>query len=336
MRSGTTTAALGSAVKASQENGMRLIAVGASAGGVRALRTLVGGFSDDLDAIVLVAIHIAPSSPGYLPEILSRAGPLPCQHPAQGQRLQRARVYVAPPDQHMLVDGVGSIRLSRGPKENRSRPAIDPLFRSAALAYGPRAIGVILTGNLDDGTSGLLAVKQCGGTTVIQDPADAEAPSMPSSAARHVEIDHQVPLAAMASLLVELTRERTELERNAMPHRSEIESEVAVHDGATPSVVARIGDPSVFTCPDCHGTLMRASDAHMLRFRCHTGHAFTSQSLLAALNEVTEDAIWSAVRALHEGALLLDHLARQRATPASPRMRVPWSWKRQQSYGRPK
>jgi len=288
---------------------MRLIAVGTSAGGVRALRTVLGGLPGDFDAAVLVVIHLAPSSPGYLPEIFSRAGPLPCLHPEQGQRLQRAHVYVAPPDQHMLVDGRCVIRLSRGPKENRARPAVDPLFRSAALAYGPRVIAAVLTGDLDDGTSGMLAVKLCGGTTVIQDPTDAEAPSMPSSAARHVQIDHQVPIAAMASLLVRLTKEKAGPERHAMPRRPNIETEVAVHAGSVLYEVPRYGDPSIFTCPDCHGTLMRIRDEHLLRFRCHTGHAFTSQSLLAALNEVTEDAVCSAVRALQEGAMLLEHLA---------------------------
>ena len=288
---------------------MRLIAVGASTGGIRALKIVLAGLPRDLNASVLVVIHLAPSSPGYIPEILGRAGLLRCVHPEQGQKLQGAHVYVAPPDQHMLVDGNGAIRLSRGPKENRSRPAVDPLFRSAALAYGPRTIGVILTGNLDDGTSGLLAIKERGGTTVIQDPADAEAPSMPLSAARHAEIDHKVPLAAVASLLTRLTTERTELEKRAMPRRPDIEAEVAFHDGNSPREVLRTGSPSVFTCPDCHGTLMKIRDQHLLRFRCHTGHAFSSQSLLAALDDATEDAIWSAVRSLQEGAMLLEHLA---------------------------
>lgn len=297
---------------------MRVIAVGASAGGIRALRVLLGGLPAGLDAAVLVVIHLAPSSPGFLPQILGGAGPLACRHPEQGEKLERAHVYIAPPDRHMLVDARGSIRLSRGPKENRMRPAVDPLFRSVALAYGPAVVGVILTGNLDDGTAGLLAVRQCGGTTVIQDPADAEAPSMPLSATQHVDIDYQVPLPEMAPLLVRLVGEQPTAGRRRMPNQLEIETQIAAHNGAAVGDVAQLGEPSVFTCPDCHGTLMRVRDEHLLRFRCHTGHAFTAQSLLASLDESTEDAIWNAVRALDEGGMLLKHLARHARDAGQP------------------
>jgi two-component system, chemotaxis family, protein-glutamate methylesterase/glutaminase len=211
---------------------MRVIAAAASAGGIQALRTLLSGLPGDLDAAVLVVVHLAPSSPRYLPEILGKAGSLPCLHPEQGQKVERARVYIAPPDQHMLVDLRGVIRLSHGPKENRARPAADPLLRSAALAYGPGVIGVILTGYLDDGTAGLMAVKQCGGTTVIQDPADAEVPSMPMSAARQVQIDHQVPLSEMAPLLVRLTYEQSIGGQHVMPNHLKIEADIAAQDGS--------------------------------------------------------------------------------------------------------
>src|SRR5215813_4058295 len=291
------------------ENPMRVIVIGTSAGGVQALKTLLAGLPVDLDAYVLAVIHIAPSSPGLLPDLLSKAGRLHCVHPAQGEKLQRGRFYLAPPDRHMLVDARETIRLSHGPKENRARPAIDPLFRSAALAFGPEVIGVILTGNLDDGTAGLLAVKQCGGTTVIQDPADAVAPSMPRSAAKHVEIDHKVPLSKLAPLLVSLSNERPRAERRVMPDRLKIEAEIAAGEKAMLGGVVKIGDSSLFTCPDCHGTLLKVRDEQLLRFRCHTGQAYTAQSLLSTLNETTEDTIWSAVRALQEGAMLLEHLA---------------------------
>jgi len=209
----------------------------------------------------------------------------------------------------MLVEARGTIRLSRGPKENRARPAIDPLFRSAALAFGADVIGVILTGNLDDGTAGLLAVKQSGGRTVIQDPVDAVAPSMPRSAARHVQIDHKVPLARLAPLLVRLSNDHPIAEQHVMPDRLRIEAEIAAGQKTTLEDVATIGDPSLFTCPDCHGSLLKVRDEHLLRFRCHTGHAFTAESLLENLNQTTEDTIWSAVRALQEGAMLLQHFA---------------------------
>jgi two-component system chemotaxis response regulator CheB len=291
------------------ENPVRVIVIGTSAGGVEALKTLVVDLPADLNAFVLAVIHLAPSSPGLLPDLLSRAGRLRCVHPSQGERLQRGKCYLAPPDRHMLVDARKTIRLSHGPRENRARPAVDPLFRSAALAFGAEVIGVILTGNLDDGTAGLLAVRRSGGTTVIQDPADAVAPSMPLSAAKHVEIDHKVPLSKLAPLLVSLSKEQPGAGKRVMPDRSRIETEIAVDETAMPRDLAKIGDPSIFTCPECHGTLLRVRDEHLLRFRCHTGHAFTAQSLLAALNETTEDTIWSAVRTLQEGAMLLGHLA---------------------------
>src|SRR5262249_32887089 len=186
--------------------------------------TLLAALPPDLDAIPLAVLHIAPSSPGLLPDLLSRTGRLRCVHPSQGEKLQRRRFYLAPPDQHMLVDPRGAIRLSHGPKENRARPAIDPLFRSAALAFGPEVIGVILTGNLRDGTAGLLAVKRSGGTTVIQDPADAAAPSMPRSAGQHVEIDYKVSLLQLAPLLVHLSKEHPKPEHRVMPDRLKIEA----------------------------------------------------------------------------------------------------------------
>jgi two-component system chemotaxis response regulator CheB len=288
---------------------MRVIVIGASAGGVQALKRLFSGLSTDLNAALLVVLHIAPTSPGFLPEALSQVGPLPCLHPWQGQKFEKGQIYLAPPDHHMLIEARGTIRLSHGPKENRSRPAVDPLFRSAALAFGPDVIGVILTGNLDDGTAGLLAVKQSGGTTVVQSPADAEAPSMPRSAVRHVKIDYQVPLSEMAALLVRLTKERPRAGRRVMSDNLKIESEIAADSRSMLRGITKIGDPSIFTCPDCHGTLLRVRDESVVRFRCHTGHAFTAKSLLATLDESTEDAIWSAVRALQEGALLLEHLA---------------------------
>jgi two-component system chemotaxis response regulator CheB len=288
---------------------MRVIVIGTSAGGVEALKILLSELPADLEAIPLAVLHMAPSSPGLLPELLSREGRLRCVHPAQGEKLQRGRFYLAPPDHHMLVEARGRIRLSHGPKENRSRPAIDPLFRSAALAFGTEVIGVILTGNLDDGTAGLLAVKRSGGLAIVQDPADAASPSMPRNAAQHVAIDHKVSLADLAAVLVRVSKQPTKTERRIMPDRLKIEAEIAAGERTMLGNIATIGDPSLFTCPECHGALVQIRDDQLLRFRCHTGHAFTAQSLLASLNENTEDTVWSAVRTLQEGAMLLQHLA---------------------------
>jgi two-component system, chemotaxis family, protein-glutamate methylesterase/glutaminase len=288
---------------------MRVIVVGASAGGVRALKELVSKIPADIDAAVLVVMHVEPSGPGLLPQILNNAGPLPSCHPKSGQRVERGHVYVAPPDFHMLVDAQGHIRLSRGAKENRTRPAIDPLFRSAALAFGSEVIGVVLTGYLTDGTAGLFAIKECGGIAVVQDPSDAEVPSMPANAIQHAAVDHCVPLSELASLLVRLTKEPTKREQPAMTDPLKIETKIMENPEEFSRELLKSGEPSVWTCPECHGTLLKLRDGHLVRFRCHTGHGFSAQSLLEGLDEETEAVIWSAVRTLQESALLREHLA---------------------------
>lgn len=183
-----------------------VIVVGTSAGGVEALRELAAALPPDLPASVLIVLHLSPGGPGLLPAILNRAGPLPAAHATDGEELRRGRIYVAPPDFHMLVAD-GRLRLARGPRENLHRPAIDALFRSAAAAWGPRVIGVVLTGALDDGTAGLGAIKRTGGVAVVQDPEEAAYPSMPRSALRNVRVDHCVPLAEIPPLLDQLSRE---------------------------------------------------------------------------------------------------------------------------------
>src|SRR5215211_1119499 len=186
-----------------------IIVVGASAGGIEALRVLAGGLPADFPASLFVVLHTSPESPAMLPNILDRSGSLPALSPKDGDRIRPGTIYVAPPDRHLLIEP-NRLRVTRGPKENRFRPAVDPLFRSAAETYGPRVIGVILTGYLDDGTAGLWNVKQRGGTTIVQDPADAVADSMPRSALKHVEVDHCVRLVQIPSLLVRLTHEPAE------------------------------------------------------------------------------------------------------------------------------
>src|SRR5215210_6092081 len=173
--------------------GRDIVVVGTSAGGVEALRVLVGGLPADFAGSVFVVMHTAPDSPGVLAQILDRSGPLPAANASNRERIRPGRIYVAPPDSHLLLEP-GVVRVTHGPKENRFRPAIDPLFRSAAQTYGPQAIGVILTGGLDDGTAGLWAIKRLGGTALVQDPEEALVDSMPRSALRHVEVDYCLPL----------------------------------------------------------------------------------------------------------------------------------------------
>jgi two-component system chemotaxis response regulator CheB len=205
---------------------------------------------------------------------------------------------------------LGRIRLTKGPKENRFRPAVDPLFRSAAYAYGSRVVGVVLTGALDDGTAGLWAIKDRGGIAVVQDPAEAEQPSMPRSALANVQVDHRLPVSEIPPLLVKLT-EQTVMEESRVPESKDLESEtkIALGDDAAKLDVQQLGELSEFTCPDCHGTLVKLTNDKLLRFRCHTGHSFGSASLIAELTDSVEQSLWTAIRAVEERIRLLKHLA---------------------------
>lgn len=291
-----------------------LVVVGASAGGIEALRTLVGGLPSDFPAPVCVVMHTAPHSPGVLADILRRAGVLNAVNASNGERLRPGHIYVAPPDCHLLVEP-GILRVTKGPRENRFRPAVDPLFRSAAQVYGPATIGVLLTGSLDDGTAGLWAVKQLGGVAVVQDPADALYPEMPQNAIQSVNVDHVIPLTEIAPLLVELTSvpvaERPVAERGALAvaEQMDIEVRIAKEQNAVNAGVERVGEPSTWACPECHGVLLQLKEGGRIRFRCHTGHAYSVSSLIAAVSEAIEDSLWNTVRALEEGGLLLHRMA---------------------------
>jgi two-component system chemotaxis response regulator CheB len=287
-----------------------IVVVGASAGGLEALQKVVGGLPEDFQAALFVVLHLSPHSRSVLPTLLERAGKLPASHPIDGEEIRAGHIYVAPPDHHLLVER-GRVRTSRGPKENRFRPAVDPLFRSAAYAYGPRAVGVILTGALDDGTAGLWAVKDRGGVAVIQDPKEAMFPSMPQSAQAYVDIDYCLPLAEIAPLLVRLSSEPAAEDRGAYPflEQLEIETRISMQDKAFEAGVFKLGQPSLFTCPECHGSLLQLNNGNLLRFRCHTGHAFSANSLLAELTESVEETLWSTLRAIEESVLLMRHMA---------------------------
>ncbi|HVF43983.1 MAG TPA: chemotaxis protein CheB [Pyrinomonadaceae bacterium] len=288
-----------------------IIVIGTSSGGIDALKKLVAHLPRDLNAAVFVVLHVAPYSLGILPEILERAGPLPASNAADWERIEPGRIYVAPPDRHLLVDSSGLMRITRGPRENRFRPAVDTLFRSAAHAFGPRVVGVILTGWLDDGTAGLWAVKERGGTAVVQHPDDAVAPAMPLNAIKRVEVDHIVPVSEIAPLLVRLTEAGAE-EGGArrVSEEMDIEVKIAREDNALESGIMGWGEPSVYACPECHGVLLHLKEGPNLRFRCHTGHAYSVDSLLAEFTEKTEESLWSAIRALEENVLLMRQLAK--------------------------
>lgn len=290
-----------------------VVVIGASAGGVGALMNLVGTLPPDLPAAVFAVLHIPPHSPSHLPEILSRSGPLPAVHPADGETIKRGRIYVAPPDRHLLLEK-NRILVKNGPKENRTRPAVDALFRSAAYVFGPRVIGVVLTGTLDDGVSGLWTIKRRGGTTIVQTPKDAEFPDMPANALSQVDVDHIVPVAAMGALLGELVRKPAPKGPKISAKeqkRLQMEITIAMQDGAFEMGIMEMGEFTPFTCPECHGALIRLKEGAGDRFRCHTGHAFTMSALLAGLTQVNEEKLWEAMRGFEEAVMLLEQLGNQ-------------------------
>jgi two-component system, chemotaxis family, protein-glutamate methylesterase/glutaminase len=286
-----------------------IIVIGASYGGIDAMKALVGGLPESFPASVLLVQHLSPTTPSMLPQILTEAGPLAVSVPTDFEQLKSGHIYVAPPDQHLLLEQ-GYVRLTRGPKENRFRPSIDALFRSAAYAYGPRVVGVILTGMLDDGTAGLWAVKDRGGTTIVQDPKEAVAPSMPQSAMQYVEVDYSLPLSGIASLLKELAHTPAAEEgAYAVSQRMKIEVEIAKEDTAIDKGIQDLFEASNYTCPECHGVLLQLSEGGILRFRCHTGHAYSVGTLLEEGQKMAEDSLWGAIRSLEERILLLRQLA---------------------------
>lgn len=287
----------------------QIVVIGSSAGGIEALRLIVRDLPGDFPVPICIVNHSAPQAPAVVGEILDRVGALPAMNARDGDRLVPGQIYVAPPDYHLVVEP-GMLRVTKGPRENRFRPAIDPLFRSAAQVYGPGVIGVLLTGNLDDGTAGLWAVKQLGGVVIVQDPADALYPGMPEHAIRHVHADYIVPLAELAPLLGDLTSrpipQRTPPEA---PEHLKVEVNIAMEHNPINAGLEKLGEPSAFACPECHGVLLQLKEGARTRFRCHTGHAFSVASLLAAVSEGIEESMWVAIRSLEEGQLLMCRMA---------------------------
>ncbi len=226
-----------------------IIVIGASAGGLKAFETIVSQLPSNFPAAVFIVWHISPDYPSLLPEILARSTPLRVKHASGKEPIRPGHIYIAPPDHHMLVEW-GNVHLSRGPKENRFRPAIDVLFRSAALSYGERVIGVVLTGSLDDGAAGLYAIKERGGIAVVQDPFDALHPSMPKAAMKAVAVDHCVPIVEMGALLVNLVNKAIPVQEvNQVSEQMDIEVGIAREDNGLDMGIMKLGEFSPYTCP---------------------------------------------------------------------------------------
>ena len=296
--------------------GHDIIVIGASAGGVEALGQLIPLLPPDLPAAVFIVLHISSQGTSVLPNILNRAiakrqknSTLKAVHPQDGEPIVHGQIYVAPPDCHLLVKD-GYIRLARGPKENSNRPAVDP-FRTAARAYGRRVVGVVLSGSLDDGTAGLMAVKQRRGVAIVQKPEEALYSGMPDNAIENVEVDHILPVAEIAATLTLLAHQLVEDGEDSVSSDLEMESDMAELELSAMQKSHRPGTPSPFGCPDCGGVLWELEQGKLTHFRCRTGHAYSTHSLLAAQTHAQEEAMWNALRALEEKAALTKRMAQR-------------------------
>ena len=287
--------------------------IGASAGGLEALDQLVASLPTDLPATIFVVQHMAPHNSGEpLLRRLSRHKAFQPKLAEDGDRFKQGRIYIAPPDNHLLVKKT-QLLVTRGARENRNRPGIDPLFRSAAVAHGARVIGVVLTGMLDDGTAGLIAIKRCGGVTVVQDPKDAAYSGMPQSALDNAKVDFCVSLADMGALLPRLVSQRPG-RRQAVP--SDVRTEAAIAERVSSDVaqVNGLGDQVPYNCPGCGGVLWEMDSAGKKRYRCHTGHSYTAATLLASQSEKIEEILWISLRMLEERKNLLTSMTERART----------------------
>lgn len=287
-----------------------IIVIGASAGGVEALSHLVRGLPSGFPASLFVVCHFPPGGRSVLPEILSRSGALLATHALDGEPFNPGHIYVAPPDRHLLLRPGRRLQLSREAHENNHRPAVDPLFRSAARYYGPRTIGVVLSGALYDGTAGLMAIRGAGGLAVVQDPRDALIAAMPQNAVDIAGVDHVVPIDELAQKLVELVHHPADGEPGGA-NMDPMEAMPGVVDEDMDDQIRnqRRGEISLMTCPECGGVMWQVDESGLVRFRCHVGHSYRGEILLSEQTEALEAALWTAVRTFKEKSLLANQLA---------------------------
>lgn len=272
-----------------------IVVIGGSAGAIDAMKVLVGGLPSDFPASVFAVVHSSDTAPGYLAELLSNQGSLRGVKVTSQSPIEAGHLYTSPPGRHLALQN-GLVRAVAGPKENRFRPSIDVLFRSAASAHRERVVGVLLSGYLDDGVSGLGAIKEVGGIAIVQAPEDAYASALPENALNQLEIDYCLPVAKIPELLVKLVDEN-------------INKQTTAAAGISTMPDSSNETPSRYTCPDCGGTLFEVVEGKVKRFRCRVGHAYSDRSLLSAQDERTENTLWAAQRALEERADMLSRLA---------------------------
>ena len=277
-----------------------IIVIGASAGGIEALKEITSNLAPDLNAAIFIVVHISPDSSGLLPNILNRHSKLPAHQAEDGEAIRPGRIYVAPPDRHLLLER-DEVRVVHGPRHNRHRPAIDLLFRTAARNFAERVVGVVLTGFLDDGSSGLLAIHNADGATIVQSPDDAEVASMPKNALEQVQPDYCVPLVDIAEIINRLAGVEAKPMARRSNHKQKSEKK------QTP-----------FTCPDCHGTIWEVDENGEIRFECRVGHSYSPEGMFQANDEDVERSMWVALRSLEESAALerrLADMAQKRSRP---------------------
>jgi len=295
--------------------------MGASAGGIPPIQRVLSALPSDFPASIFVTIHTAAEGPRLLSDVLSRTSALPVAYAVDGDSIRKSRVYLAPPDRHMLIRD-GAVKVTAGPRENRHRPAIDPLFRSAATACGSRVIAVLFSGLLDDGTAGMKAVTAQGGVTIVQDPDEARFSSMPENAVRNDSPRYVLPVRQIAATLIDLVLNGSQRQGSEDHLNSDLTNEVKIAE-IDLSAVARDkpGTPAPYSCPECNGALWEVREGELLRFRCRVGHAYGSESLLASKNDELETALWTALRTLEEKAALhrrlSEHATRRRNVRAA-------------------
>ena len=286
-----------------------IIVIGGSLGGVEAVPSLLATLPGDLPAAVLVVLHMHDSAPSRLVEIARKKSALPLDHAVDGERIVPGRAYFAVPGRHLMLQS-GRIRLTRGPRENHARPSINVLFRSAAYEFGRRVIGVLLTGLLDDGTAGLWAIKDRGGVAIVQSREDAPYPQMPLNASRNVAIDHTLKISQMSDVLQGLVRGELAGEEPAMKRKNmQTEVEIALGSRTSEEEFSRLGEPSLLTCPECQGSMVRIREGLNERYRCHTGHAFGEVTLAQQQLQSIESAMTHSLALLEEREFLYRSIA---------------------------
>ncbi len=295
--------------KSNKSDITKVVVIGTSAGGLDALRKLISQLREGFPLPILVVRHISADATGNVVlNELNKFNTVKCQHAESGSDLKPGHLYLAPSDHHLMIDEDMKLLVTKGAQENRSRPAIDPLFRSAAVAFGTGVIGILLTGYLDDGTAGMKAIKRCGGICIVQDPEDAQYPAMPKNAINNVKVDYSLPVSAMGALLYELIPKKFQ-KNKSIPKDVLIEARIAARVLSDLSSVNTVGDQVPFNCPGCGGVLWQVEEDDNMRFRCHTGHAYTAAALLADQTKKIEETMWTALRMFEERKNLLTEIA---------------------------